>query len=92
MARSKKTEVELRLERQRTTWTRFHLLRGQDWPTWSTTAGNPNDADRSYLGPLAGVTGCLKVWLGRKVEDPEQAVFVVGTCPLFQLPIKRFPH
>lgn len=57
------------LER-RTSWTRFHLPRGQDWPTWLT--GGSLD-----LGPLTGVTGCGKVWLGRQVDDCEQAAIII---------------
>ncbi|KAI0490349.1 hypothetical protein F4859DRAFT_6083 [Xylaria cf. heliscus] len=71
MAIVKKTQQQLRQERTRTTWTRFRLRRGQDWPTWSTAYSN------TYLGPLAGVAGCKKVRLGRKVEDPEQAALIV---------------
>ncbi len=85
MARTRKTDVTLRLERQRTTWTKFHLVSEQNRPAWSTTTGSSNDAHRTHLGPLAGAASRLKVWLGRKVEDSEQAVFVVGKCPVFQL-------
>lgn len=56
---------------QPTSWTRFHLPLGQDWPIWP---GNPADVQ---LGPLAGVEGCLKAWLGRIVETPEQAAFII---------------
>ncbi|KAH8164321.1 hypothetical protein CIB48_g3931 [Xylaria polymorpha] len=76
MAIVKKTQQQLRQERKRTTWTRFHLPRGQDWPKWSATYSN------TYLGPLADVAGCMKVRLGRKVEDPEQAVLIVRKCVL----------
>ncbi|PNP55970.1 hypothetical protein THARTR1_03907 [Trichoderma harzianum] len=54
---------------RRTTWTRFHLPRWQGWPTWSTGS--------SILGPLAEVTGYNKVWLGRQVDDPEQAAIII---------------
>ncbi|KAL6693374.1 hypothetical protein J3F84DRAFT_396296 [Trichoderma pleuroticola] len=54
---------------RRTTWTRFHLPRWQGWPTWSTGS--------SVLGPLAEVTGYNKVWLGRQVDDPEQAAIII---------------
>ncbi|KAI0443518.1 hypothetical protein F4803DRAFT_306163 [Xylaria telfairii] len=71
MAIIKKTPQQLRQERKRTTWTRFHLPRGQDWPKWPATYAN------TYLGPLTDVAGCMKVRLGRKVEDPEEAVLIV---------------
>ncbi|KAI2627952.1 hypothetical protein GGS26DRAFT_126605 [Hypomontagnella submonticulosa] len=71
MARTKMTQRQLRQLRARTSWIRFHLPREQDWPTWSTA--------HSYmqLGPLSGVAGCEKVWLARKVEDPEEAALIV---------------
>ncbi|KAI0380269.1 hypothetical protein F5Y04DRAFT_257813 [Hypomontagnella monticulosa] len=71
MARAKMTIRQLRQLRARTSWTRFHLPRGQDWPTWS------NAYSDTQIGPLSGVAGCLKVWLGRKVEDPEQAALII---------------
>ncbi|KAK1762007.1 hypothetical protein QBC33DRAFT_614563 [Phialemonium atrogriseum] len=71
MAIAKKGIRHLRREQKRTTWTRFHLRRGQDWPKWMTGRLN------IYLGPLADVTGRGKVRLGRKVDDPEQAALIV---------------
>ncbi|KAI2471679.1 hypothetical protein F4781DRAFT_90218 [Annulohypoxylon bovei var. microspora] len=71
MARVKKTKEQLRQQHKRTSWTRFHLPRGQDWPAWST------GHEDAHIGPLAGVPGCQKAWLGRKVEDPEQAALIV---------------
>ncbi|KFZ09742.1 hypothetical protein V501_05498 [Pseudogymnoascus sp. VKM F-4519 (FW-2642)] len=56
---------------RRTTWTRFHLPRGQDWPTWSPSHSGP------HRGPLTGVPGISNVWLGRKVEDSEQAALII---------------
>lgn len=74
MAIVKKNIVRLRMEQRRTTWTRFHLPGGQNWPKWTTSYSN------TYLGPLTDVPGCEKVRLGRKVEDPEQAVFIICQC------------
>ncbi|AEO71772.1 uncharacterized protein THITE_2124605 [Thermothielavioides terrestris NRRL 8126] len=71
MARTKRTPETYRLWRMRTTWTRFRLPRGQDWPNWSKPY--PDE----HLGPLAGVPGREEVWLGRKVEDPEHAALIV---------------
>ncbi|KAI1101160.1 hypothetical protein F4804DRAFT_316936 [Jackrogersella minutella] len=71
MARVKNTKNQLRQQHKRTSWTRFHLPRAQDWPIWST------DHSNAHLGPLEGVPGCQKVWLGRQVDDPEQAALIV---------------
>ena len=57
-----------------TTWTRFHLPREQEWPTWSV------DYPDVHVGPLAGLEGCLEVLLGRMVEDPEQAAYIISEC------------
>ncbi|KAI0837651.1 hypothetical protein F5Y06DRAFT_70979 [Hypoxylon sp. FL0890] len=70
MARTK-TPKRPSMQARRTTWTRFYLPRGQDWPTWSS---GHSDA---RLGPLADVPGCCEVWLGRMVDDPEQAALIV---------------
>jgi len=69
---------------KRTSWTRFHLPRGQEWPAWSSSYSD------TYRGPLEDAPGCLWVWLGRKVEDPEQAVVIV----LWQTPedLRKFQH
>lgn len=74
MAIVKKDIRQLRRERKRTTWTRFHLPRGQEWPEWI------NGHSNIYLGPLADVAGCEKVRLGRRVEDPEQTAMIVREC------------
>lgn len=50
-------------------------------PKWSSGHSDP------HLGPLANVTGCEKVWLGKMVEDPEQAVLIA--CKYSQLSSKR---
>ncbi|WYZ36155.1 hypothetical protein EsH8_XI_000038 [Colletotrichum jinshuiense] len=54
-----------------TSWTRFHLPRDQEWPTWSV------DHDDVHVGPLQAVDGCLTVSLGRMVDNPEQAAYII---------------
>ena len=71
MARTKMTAK--RYDRV-TTWTRFHLPREQEWPTWSVA--HPD----VHVGPLADVAGSSVVLLGRMVEDPEQAAYIIGEC------------
>ena len=73
---SKIDHIRLRRERRRVTWTRFHLSRDQDWPRW-TKVGNSESDDATFLGPLAGVEGCERVWLGRQIDDPEKAALIV---------------
>ncbi|KAI1125539.1 hypothetical protein F5Y10DRAFT_246763 [Nemania abortiva] len=70
MAIARKGMSHYRRERKRTTWTRFRLPLGQDWPKW------PGYSD-TYHGPLADVAGCERIRLGRIVEDPEQAALIV---------------
>ncbi|KAK8122174.1 hypothetical protein PG984_010844 [Apiospora sp. TS-2023a] len=53
------------------TWTRFHLPLEQEWPIWSVTHADV------HVGPLAGVEGVLKASLGRMVERPAQAAYVI---------------
>lgn len=74
MARTKQSKVPGSGDR-RTTWTRFYLPREQDWPTWSATHLRP------HRGPLSGVEGIKNVWLGRKVEDSEQAALIICEFP-----------
>ena len=85
--KSNKTYIEIRQERRRISWTRFHLSHDQDWPRW-TTVGDSNSDDTTFLGPLAAVEGCEKVWLGRQVEDFEKAALIVRTYrgPIIQAP------
>lgn len=54
------------------TWTRFHLPPGQEWPTWSVTLADV------HVGPLADVEGVWKASLGRMVETPAQAAYIIG--------------
>ncbi|KAK4038075.1 hypothetical protein C8A01DRAFT_48252 [Parachaetomium inaequale] len=58
------------------TWTRFYLPREQKWPTWSV------DHAHVHIGPLAGVEGCRKTSLGRMVENPEQAAYIIEWATL----------
>lgn len=59
-----------------TSWTWFHLPRDQEWPTWSVDHGDV------HVGPLKGVEGRLKASLGRMVDNPEQAAYVIRECNL----------
>ncbi|OTA62822.1 hypothetical protein K449DRAFT_433739 [Hypoxylon sp. EC38] len=68
IARVKKHKQQIQQQHKRTTWTHFRLPRGQDWPIWSTAHLD------AHLGHVAGVAGCQKVWLGRKVEDLWESV------------------
>ncbi|KAK2028035.1 hypothetical protein LX32DRAFT_640424 [Colletotrichum zoysiae] len=70
MARTKKLAKES-VERL-TSWTRFYLPREQEWPTWSA-----DQAGGGHYGPLEGVKGVFMASLGRKVDDPEQAVYII---------------
>lgn len=55
------------------TWTRFYLPREQEWPTWS------EDHDDVYVGPLLEAeAGWEKASLGRMVDNPEQAAYIIG--------------
>ncbi|KAI1812915.1 hypothetical protein GGS20DRAFT_587017 [Poronia punctata] len=69
MARAKQSARQL--GKGITTWTRFHLPRDQEWPTWSV------DDEDVHVGPLASVEGLGRISLGRMVEDPEQAVYII---------------
>ncbi|KAH9900377.1 hypothetical protein F4778DRAFT_771242 [Xylariomycetidae sp. FL2044] len=54
-----------------TTWTRFYLPRGQEWPLWSV------DHDDVHVGPLESVAGFQGASLGRMVDNPEQAAYII---------------
>ncbi|KAK1980458.1 hypothetical protein LZ30DRAFT_129041 [Colletotrichum cereale] len=60
-----------RSEKPLTSWTRFHLPRDQEWPTWSV------DHSDIHVGPLKGVEGWRTASLGRMVDDPEQAAYII---------------
>lgn len=63
---------------KRLTWTLFHLPPDQTWPAWPSSISVREDLDiSSYLGPLSNVAGLENVRLGRRVEDPEQAAFII---------------
>ncbi|KAH8585527.1 hypothetical protein B0O99DRAFT_154077 [Bisporella sp. PMI_857] len=60
-------------------WTRFYLPREQEWPTWSV------NHDDVHAGPLVDVEGRGKLSLGRMVENPEQAVYIIEWATLDDL-------
>ncbi|KAK0735981.1 hypothetical protein B0T21DRAFT_348106 [Apiosordaria backusii] len=81
MARTK--QIEKRSERGVITWTRFHLPVDQEWPTWAV------DHENVHFGPLIDVEGMRKAWLGRMVDNPEQAAYIIewsalGCLEIFQ--------
>ncbi|KAI1424012.1 hypothetical protein F5Y12DRAFT_754291 [Xylaria sp. FL1777] len=61
----------LQKERQRISWTRFKLPQEQNWPEWPTSYPN------RYRGPFTDVAGCQQLCLGRQVDYPDEAVFIV---------------
>lgn len=71
---------------KRFTWTSFHLPSTQSWPTWPSTAipGEHQNPD-PYLGVLCNVPGVENVRLARRVEDVEQAAYIVREfyCPSY---------
>ncbi|KAK0742158.1 hypothetical protein B0T21DRAFT_282270 [Apiosordaria backusii] len=69
MARTKQTARKR--ERSVVTWTRFHLPKEQEWPTWAVAH------EDVHVGPLADIGGAWKVWLGRMMENPEQAAYII---------------
>ncbi|VBB82072.1 Putative protein of unknown function [Podospora comata] len=69
MARTKK--ITRRRSDSVVTWTRFHLPVEREWPTWAV------DHKNVHFGPLEDLTGVRKGWLGRMVEDPEQAAYII---------------
>ncbi|KZL84641.1 hypothetical protein CI238_12873 [Colletotrichum incanum] len=60
-----------RSEKPLTSWTRFHLPRYQEWPTWSV------NHDDVHVGPLKGVEGWRTASLGRMVDKTEQAAYII---------------
>ncbi|KEY63862.1 hypothetical protein S7711_11527 [Stachybotrys chartarum IBT 7711] len=81
MAKTKKTAIILRQERYRTSWIPFRLTQEQHGLNW------PEGHWDTYLTSLVDVAGCLKVKVGRKVDDPEQAVLIIGECNFLGLHI-----
>ncbi|KAI1112061.1 hypothetical protein F5Y14DRAFT_423017 [Nemania sp. NC0429] len=77
MARIKQTAGHY--EKDLITWTRFHLPQDQEWPTWSV------DHADVHVGPLAGVHGFHKASLGRMVDNPEQAAYIIEWATLDDL-------
>ncbi|KAI3317156.1 hypothetical protein HD806DRAFT_395524 [Xylariaceae sp. AK1471] len=60
-----------RSEKPLISWTRFYLPRDQEWPTWSV------HHDDVYVGPLKGVEGWRTASLGRMVDNPGQAAYII---------------
>lgn len=54
------------------TWTRFHLPQEQERPAW------PAAHEDAYVGPLAGVRGIERISMGRMVEEPQQAAYIIA--------------
>ncbi|KAK4040387.1 hypothetical protein C8A01DRAFT_15754 [Parachaetomium inaequale] len=79
MARIKQTAKRFR---KVTTWTRFHLPREQEWPTFPVA-----DPAHVHLGPLADMEAeaGFSVSLGRMVDDPEQAAYIIQWWQLSDL-------
>ncbi|KAI1169594.1 hypothetical protein F4777DRAFT_584757 [Nemania sp. FL0916] len=77
MARTKQTAK--RTPKELITWTRFYLPQDQEWPTWSV------DHDDVHIGPLADVPGRGKASLGRMVDNPEQAAYIIEWATLDDL-------
>ncbi len=44
------------------------------------------DHDDIHVGPLADLEGCQKVSLGRMVEHPEQAAYIIGELATVSMP------
>ncbi|KAK3292138.1 uncharacterized protein B0H64DRAFT_419499 [Chaetomium fimeti] len=61
------------------TWTRFYLPREQEWPTWVV------HHEDVHAGPLADVKGLLTISLGRMVDNPEQAAYILNWSTLEDL-------
>ncbi|KAJ4154727.1 hypothetical protein LMH87_000006 [Akanthomyces muscarius] len=54
------------------TLTRFYLPLDQEWPAWPAEEGcDP------HAGPLEGVEGAHSMRMGRLIDDPEQAVYII---------------
>ncbi|KAL0938246.1 uncharacterized protein CTRU02_207977 [Colletotrichum truncatum] len=77
MARTKQTAKPY--QKRLTTWTRFYLSPEQKWPTW------PADYDDVHVGPLTNVAGCRNPSLGRMVDNPEQAAYIIEWVTLDDL-------
>ncbi|KAK3393389.1 hypothetical protein B0H63DRAFT_406578 [Podospora didyma] len=77
MARTK--QKARRTHKPLTTWTRFQMPREQEWPVWSV------DHADVHVGPLADVEGWRKVSLGRMVDNPERAAYIIDWVALDDL-------
>jgi hypothetical protein len=68
----------IRMMQKRLTWTSFHYPSTQSWPTWPSAAipGEGQNPD-PYFEVLCNVPGVENVRIARKVEDVEQAAYIV---------------
>jgi hypothetical protein len=68
----------IRMMQKRLTWTSFHHLSTQSWPTWPSAAipGEGQNPD-PYFEVLCNVPGVENVRIARKVEDVKQAAYIV---------------
>jgi hypothetical protein len=68
----------IRLMQKRLTWTSFHHPSTQPWPRWPSAAipGEGQNPD-PYFEVLCNVPGVENVRIARKVEDFEQAAYIV---------------
>lgn len=56
-----------------TTFTRFYLPLDQQWPVWAGRQGYD-----VYTGPLSRLDVFMSVYVGRMIDSPQQAVFIIG--------------
>lgn len=72
------SQHDLRKQQKRLTWTSFHLPSTQPWPIWSdVTVPEDNQSLDPHLGYLCNVQGVENVRLARRVENAEQAAFII---------------
>lgn len=69
---------------KRFTWTLFHHLSTQSWPTWPSAA-IPGEVQKPdpYLEVLCNVPGVENVRIARRVEDATQAAYII--CKFYHL-------
>ncbi|OAL54201.1 hypothetical protein IQ07DRAFT_584781 [Pyrenochaeta sp. DS3sAY3a] len=91
---------DIRKQQKRLTWTPFHLPSTQPWPIWSDiTVPENNESLDPHLGYLCNVQGVENVRIARRVENVEQAAFIIlwtfsdalisfQTSPLFETFLK----
>lgn len=72
------THTHIRLMQKRLTWTLFHHLSTQSWPAWpSAVIPREGQNPDPYFEVLYNVPGVENVRIARKVEDVEQAAYIV---------------